>query len=199
VAGNGDLVTNGSKIALPPGDSYAAVLGATSSLATNGQMLSTIPGQRYLLSFLLLNPVHVSLSKFQVLWNTNASPNIIFSQTGVPAIPNWTNMTFIVTATGTNTTLQFAAINPQKFYLDNVDVWPLPVPTVNGMSRIGKTALAFTWNSFTNISYEVQYSTNLLTTNWFDLSTNTAMGTTLTVTNPIATNTCLFYRIRELP
>ena len=56
-----------------------------------------------------------------------------------------------------------------------------------------------TWNSLTSITYRVEYSTNLIKTNWTPLVTNTATGFTLTTTNAIGTNSYRFYRIRQLP
>ena len=47
--------------------------------------------------------------------------------------------------------------------------------------------------------YQVQYSTNLAKTNWTILSTNTATGYTLAVTNSIRSDPKRFYRIRRLP
>jgi hypothetical protein len=47
--------------------------------------------------------------------------------------------------------------------------------------------------------YRVQYSTNLAKTNWTTISTNTATGYSLTVTNSIGPDPQRFYRIRRLP
>jgi subtilase family serine protease len=55
---------------------------------------------------------------------------------------------------------------------------------------------SLTWNSVSNLNYVVQYSTNLTSGNWINLSTNKATGKTLSITNPLGTTGYRFYRIR---
>ena len=99
---------------------YGAFLGDT-NLATLAQSVPTTPGQKYLLSFWLTSPQSGTGQQFFVDWNTNAgAANQIFFVTNPPVLA-WTNLTFTVTATGTNTTLLFGAANPPDgFGLDDV-------------------------------------------------------------------------------
>jgi hypothetical protein len=204
-AGSGpyiNFVDNGSVATyiLPHSGTYVAILGQSPGMAYLSQSLSTVPGQSYLLSFWLDAPSAGSVQQFMVNWNTNAtSTNTIYNQT-FPNGTSWTNPQFIVTATGSSTVLQFAARNDRYYFgLDDINVWPIPTPSFRSISRVTTNAVVLTWNSLTNIAYRVEYSTNLIKTNWTPLVTNTAAGFTLTITNPIGTNSYRFYRIRQLP
>jgi len=185
---------------------YGAFLGDVGSLGYISQTLSTVPGQSYLLSLWLNNPDNtiygsvVTPNQFVVNWNTNSSStNTIFNQIDMGAVNTWTNMQFVVTATGTNTILQFGERNdPVAFGLDDVNVQPIPVPSFRSAGKISN-AVSFTWNTLAGLAYQVQYSTNLAKTNWTIISTNTAIGYTLTATNVIGSAPLRFYRIRRLP
>jgi hypothetical protein len=186
---------------------YGALLGQQGSLAYLSQTLPTVPGQAYLLSFWLENPDvvftgGVTPNQFQVNWNTNSpSVNTIFYQNNMPALDTWSNMTFIVIATGNSTTLQFGNQNdPAGFGLDDVSAVPIPNPSFRSVTKlVSSNAVTFSWNSMASFGYQVQYSTNLAGPNWVNLSTNTATGPTLTVTNGYGTDPRRFYRIRRLP
>jgi hypothetical protein len=83
--------------------------------------------------------------------------------------------------------------------LDSINVWPIPAPNIRGFSSAADNTFSLTWNSLSNITYEVLSSTNLDSTNWTIVNTYTATNSTLTVTNPIGTNPSLFYRVLRLP
>src|SRR5215831_3969682 len=110
---DGELVHSGA---------FGAFLGDT-NIATLSQTLPTVPGQEYLLSFWLDNPVSGAGEKFLVNWITNSTgTNRIYSLTNPPPFA-WKKLAFVVTATDTNTTLQFDAQNDQLFFgLDDVSV-----------------------------------------------------------------------------
>ncbi|MGA2787381.1 MAG: protease pro-enzyme activation domain-containing protein [Verrucomicrobiota bacterium] len=197
-----NFVDNGSTTTIQPhSGTYVAILGQQYGFAYLSQTLSTVPGQTYLLSLWLDAPSTGSIQQFMVSWNTNAtSSNTIFNQTFPKGTVAWTNLQFIVNATGPSTVLQIAARNdPYYFGLDDVNCWPIPTPSFRNISKVTANAVALTWNSLTNIAYRVEYSTNLINTNWTPLVTNTAAGFTLTITNSIGTNSSRFYRIRQLP
>jgi hypothetical protein len=201
-----DLVLYGSTILpqtqhsvmIPHSGNYDFVFGSINSLAYLSQNLPTCPGQAYLMSFWLKNPnpgSYQSYEQFQVSWDgTN-----VYAVTNPPAITAWTNLSFIVAAAGTNTALQFAAQN-QLFYfgLDDVSVLPIPSPTITAVSLNGN-GISLTLNSLGGISYLLQYKTNLLQTDWISLTTNTAAGDTLVLTNNIGSDPNRFYRIQRLP
>jgi subtilase family serine protease len=107
---------------------YGAFLGDT-NFATLSQTIPTVAGQNYLLSFWFDNPETGSGQLFLVNWNTNsASTNQIYYISSPPVMA-WTNFTFVLTATDTNTTVQFGAENPPDgFGLDDVSVIALTPP-----------------------------------------------------------------------
>jgi subtilase family serine protease len=178
---------------------YGAFLG-DSSLAILAQTLSTVPGQEYLLSFWLNNPQGGADQQFLVNWNTNgasATNTIYFWNNGVAFA--WTNFNYVLAATSTNTTLQFGAANPPNYFgLDDVSVTVIPPPSFGGVTRSGNGP-AFTWSTLANVSYLVQYQTNLTQTNWLNLGSSIlAASNTLTVldTNALVNSPQRFYRIQ---
>ena len=186
-------VTGGNALYAHSG-TYGVQAGPVSTPGYLAQVRPTTPGQAYLLSFWLSNPTSGSTELFQASWNgTNA-----YAITNPPVMA-WTNLNFVVTATGTNTTLQFALQNDLDYFgLDDVSVTPIPTPTFTGFSK--KTnGLSLTWNALAGVVYQVQYKTNLLQTNWIILSTNTATGNTISFTNTISADPRRFYRVRRLP
>jgi hypothetical protein len=199
-----DAVTN-SSFTTSAGDSYvhsgtyAAVLGESGKLATLSQSVPTIPGGSYLLSFWLINPTSLTTQIFVVNWSTNGTTfSALYGITNPPAF-SWTDLTFVVTATGTSSTLQFAAENDQDYFgLDDISLTPIPNPSVAALDQ-GPNRLGLIWYALPGLSYVVQYKTNLLQANWINLSTNTAATTTASFTNTITSDPVRFYRVRQLP
>ena len=183
---------------------YGALLGASNSLGYISQTLPTLAGQNYLLSLWLNSPSNpgghgqqtkTTPNEFLVKWNGSNC----FDQVNMPVI-GWTNLHFIVTATTSNTLLQFGFRDDYwHLGLDDINVWPIPTPSFRSVTKVTNNSVALTWNSLTSLTYRVEYSTNLARTNWTILSTNTASNFTLTITNSIGTNPQRFYRIRRLP
>src|SRR5208282_672100 len=116
--------------------------GPSGSLGYITQNLPTYPGQTYLLSFWLSNPSSGSTEQFQASWNGT----IIYSVSN-PGVLAWTNQKFIVTATGTNTVLQFGLRNdPAYFGIDDISVTPVALPAItqqptNQTVAAGNTAI----------------------------------------------------------
>jgi hypothetical protein len=190
----------------PHSGNFFAALGDTSGLGTLSQTLPTPTNQTYLLSLWIYSPNVFDASggqinsstpnQFEVIWNGTT----LFNHADLPQFNFWSNLVFVATATKTNTVLQFDEEDQPYFLgLDDVSVTPVPLPNVQNISQVSKTKFSMTWNALPSLTYKVQYSTNLLSTNWFNLSTNTAVGTTLSVTNAFGTNQYRFYRILRLP
>jgi hypothetical protein len=176
---------------------YGAKLGPNGSLGYLSQALPTFAGQNYLLSLWMDSP-NVSPNtpnEFSVSWNGNT----LFDQVNIGGI-GWTNLQFIVTATGSSTVLQIGfRDDPNYLGLDDVNVWLIPNPSFCSVTQTSTNAVVFSWNSLGGIAYQVQYSTNLTKTNWIILGTNTATGSILMFTNSYGTDRQRFYRIRQLP
>jgi hypothetical protein len=190
-------VDTGSISHIPPhSGTYLAALGAD-PLAFLSQTLLTSPGQTYFLSLWLYstNINGGTPNEFSVSWGGN----LLFDWVNVGSI-GWTNLQFIVTAASSNTVLQFGEYNsPWYFGLDDVNAWPIPNPSFRSVVKTNGNNLVFSWNSFTNLAYQVQYSTNLAKTNWVILTTNTATGPVMKYTNAFGSDPWRFYRIRRLP
>ncbi len=186
----------------PHSGSHFAALGAESSLGYLSQTLQTVPNQPYLLSLWLNSPTvrgGNTPNEFSVSWNGNT----LFDQINIPSISGWTNLQFIVVATGSSTVLQFGERDdPWYLGLDDVSVTPIPAATFQP-TTVAKTNnnLKFNWNAMTGLVYQVQFKTNLLQTNWVVLKSITATNTTVTFvdTNPITGFPQKFYRLLLLP
>ena len=184
---------------------YGALLG-DSPMAILQQTLPTVPGQKYLISFWLNNPVAGAptlnhMEQFEVNWNTNAITNTVYYVQNPPAF-GWTNFNFVLAGTGTNTTLQFGAQNqPDFFGVDDISAIVIPPPSFASVVT-ASNGVAFTWNTLPNVGYLVQYKTNLLQTNWLNLGGSITAGTntlTLLDTNAFNVSSQRFYRVSVSP
>jgi subtilase family serine protease len=179
---------------------YGAVLGQSGSLGYLYQTLATSPGQNYLLSLWLDNPdnsYEATPNQFLVQWNGTT----LFDQTNLP-YAGWTNLQFIVTAPSASTTLQFGFEDtPYYLGLDDISVTLLSPPMFKTV-QMAATAFQLTWGAVSGLAYQVQYSTNLLQTNWINLGEPLiASNASLTVSDTSAANSSpqRFYRLLELP
>lgn len=75
---------------------------------------------------------------------------------------------------------------------------PVPV-TLSAASRSSPTGFQFSYAANVGLTYVVQRSTNLLSTNWLALATNTATSDPAGFTDLTATNAPGFYRVGRLP
>jgi len=169
---------------------YEAALGTSGSLGYLSQTLSTTAGASYLLSFWFENP-DPDPGEFLVSWNGGT----ILDTTNLDA-NNWTNMQFVVSATGTNTVLQFGFEDDyNNFGLDDISVMPesTVLPTKPGIAslRLSGTNLVLNGiNGQAGGTYYVLMSTNLGLPlhQWTPVATNilSASGNfTITVTNTL--------------
>jgi len=176
---------------------YGAALGPYAALSYLSQNLVTTPGSSYLLSCWLVNPKGGTGNQFLVQWNGAT----IYSQTNV-ANTTWTNLQFLVTATGASTPLQFGFENdPAYFGFDDVGVTPVAPIAFKSTVRAANNFQLF-WNTSTGIVYQVQYKTNLLQTSWINLGGATTAKTntlTMTDTNAFVASPWRFYRLLVLP
>ena len=129
-SGNTNYTTVATNSLYAHSNAYGAQLGPSGSLGFISQFLSTTPGQSYLLSFWLDSPDGGTPNQFQVSWNGAT----IFNQTNIAAI-GWTNLQFIVRATGKNTMLQFG-FRDDPSYLGLDDNYVIPKVTTNAAVAI---------------------------------------------------------------
>jgi hypothetical protein len=191
VSGNSRFVHSGT---------YGAELGPSGSLGYLSQTLPTLAGQNYLLSLWMDSPNisgTLTPNEFSVSWNGST----IFDQSNIGKI-GWTNLQFIVTATGPGTVLQLGfRDDPYYLGLDDISVTPVPVPAFKA-TTITSSTFNLSWATMTGLVYQVQYKTNLLQTNWINLGKLLVASTnslTISDTNAIKTSPQRFYRLMLLP
>jgi hypothetical protein len=195
---NYDWVDDGTYTGYTPySGAQFLVFGTAGTIGYISQNIATVPGQGYILSFAVADPYGGTTEKFLVNWNANSiGTNTIYSETNSPAY-DWTLRTFYLVANSTNTLLQFGCRNDNAGgfnALDDVTVMPIPAPNP-GISAAGAGAVSLTWNSLGGMVYQLQSATNLLSPHWSSISTNTATGPTLTLTNTIGPDPRRFYRV----
>ena len=175
---------------------YGAFLGQKGSEATNSQVLTTTPGQNYLVSFWLDNLIAGNGQQFSVLWSgTN------LTTLAEPPAFTWSNFLFAVTAADTNAMLEFDAENDTNYFgLDDVTVTPLPPIAINNGS-VSTNGFQLAWSSLAGLNYTVQYTTDLVLGGWQDLVTVSAITnqTTFVDTNFPSGGPPGFYRLVLLP
>jgi hypothetical protein len=178
--------------------SYAAFLGENGGLAYLSQTLTTVPGQAYLLSFWLANPGKFATplpNQFTVAWNGTT----IFDQANM-GVFSYTNMQFVVAATNWSTALVFGVRNdPDYFGLDDVSVTPIPTPAFqSAVSASGSITL--TWSATPNVTYQLQYTTDLGLLNWSNLGSPITAGSAAITTSDVQpADPQRFYRVVLAP
>ena len=182
----------------PYDGSHFVLLGEAGSLAYLSQTLPTRTGQPYLLSFWLQSAdlgSGTTPNQFLAQWNGSA----LLNDVNVGAF-NWTNMLYVVEATGASTVLQFASRNdPGIFALDDVSVVPIPLPSFQSISQ-SSGAVNFTWTTLAGLAYQIQYETNLTSANWINLGSPTnATSGTMSASDVIGSASRRFYRIALVP
>ncbi len=174
---------------------YGAELGPSGSLGFLSQTMPTIPGQSYLIHFEFDNPQAMTNCEFQVSWGGN----VLMDVTNEGLI-GWLPIEFAVTATDTNTTLQFGFRDDPSFLgLDNVSVTAIPAPTIESITRTNSSADLFV-DVMPDFLYQAQYTTNLSHPNWTPVG-NPALPTNvpMDITDTNATNNQRFYRVLLKP
>lgn len=174
---------------------FAAMLGRTNALGSLSQTVPTTPGQLYLLSFWLDNPAASPTNQFMAAWNGT----IFFAQTNTHSFSS-TNLQFLVSATGSNTVLQFSFRNDTNYFgLDDINLTPVSRPAFQNVSLAGNT-VTLKWSAQTGFAYQVQYETNLSQANWANLgSPITATNSTAMLSAAIGPDAQRFYRVALLP
>ena len=196
--GNPDnFVDNGTSWSIAPHlGTYFALLGQPGGLAYLSQTLPTSTGQTYLLSCSLNSPDGQVPNEFNVTWNGAT----YFDQVSLPASTGWTNLLFLVTATGPSAVLQFGARNDLSYLgLDDVSVVPIPPAVFQSLTK-SNNGIQFSWTAMSGLAYQVQYTTNLFQPNWINLgSPIPATGSSVTATDTPGTDAQRFYRLMVLP
>ena len=176
---------------------YGAQLGPSGSPGYLSQTVTTVSGQAYVLSLWLRNASGQTPNWFQVQWN---GATIIEQQDW--AATAWTNLQFVVTATGASSVLQLGfQDDPYYLGLDDVSLKATTTASVkDAASKAGNFQMV--WNTSPNSVYQAQYKTNLSQSDWINLGDPATAGSgtlTLTHTNAFQSSPQRFYRLLELP
>ena len=143
---------------------YGAQFGPAGAPGYFSQTVPTIPGQSYIIGFNFYNPTNMAdepVTEFTVSWNGTT----LLDLTNSP-YSGWFSYEFLVTAAGTNSTLQFGFRDDPYFLgLDQVFVSPLPAPAFLSVGKTN-TLVNLLWSGLPGYSYQLQYTTNLSNPNW---------------------------------
>ena len=166
---------------------FGANLGPVSSFGFLAQTLATTAGSNYLVSAWLDN-VSGTANEFLVIWNgTN-----IFDGVNLP-VSTWTNLQFVVAATGSTSTVQFA-YRGSNFGLDDFRLTPFSSPTIASVAWLGNGEIQLSMSGLPLVKCHVLGSTNLI--NWHTVAGLTNYTDTLQFSDPNATNCkACFYQI----
>jgi hypothetical protein len=87
-----------------------------------------------------------------------------------------------------------ATVPPTNAIL-NITVYPLGTPLMSSPQRFGSQQFSFAINGAVNVSYTVQVSTDLSSTNWVDMFSLQLTNNPFVVTDFNATNSQRYYRV----
>jgi hypothetical protein len=180
----------------PQSGSYFAALGTGGGEGYLSQNVATVAGIPYLLSLWMENADGETPNEFTVWWNGGT----LFDQIDMPK-SGWTNLQYIVTATGNSAVVQIGARDDATYLeLDNVSLTPISPPAFTPITTANNKS-TFSWNATTGLVYQVESTTNLLQPSWITNAIIKATSTTInfTDTNSVANFPEKFYRLELLP
>jgi PKD repeat protein len=186
--GSGDFDNTSVATGYANSGMYGAALESIGLFSYLYQTLATTVGANYWLSLWLDSPDGQTPNAFLVSWNGQT----LFYRSNIPAI-GWTNLQFLVSATGTNTVLEFGFRDDNGYLgLDDITVLPAQLG-IASLSLSGANLVLDAINGQSGGTYIVLMSTNLAlpSSQWTPVATNvlSASGNfTVTVTNAVNRN-----------
>ncbi|HEY5346033.1 MAG TPA: protease pro-enzyme activation domain-containing protein [Verrucomicrobiae bacterium] len=202
--GQDDFVADSSSVSgiTPHTGSYYAAMGQAGSQAYLLQTLPTISGQKYLISLWLYNPTNATSisgfrrpvtvtnypNEFSVSWNGGTLyDNVNFAKT------SWTNLQFVVAASGSSTVLQIGGRDDLNYLgLDDVTLTPGFSPVVS----VQPTNLTLLSGATAIFTTAVIGSTNFVYYQWRKNGTNISGATSNVLTlTAVTTNSNAGYTL----
>ncbi len=177
------------------GGTYGAYLSQSGQLGYLSQSFATRPGQPYLISFWLDNPVGGAPSEFQFWWNGTQ----LFDQLNPPAF-GWTNIQLAATAAAASTTLRFGfRQDVDAFGLDDIGVMAAPAPMFQTISIVN-TNIMLQWTALQGLAYQLQFTAALGADSWSSLGPpRAATNAAMTFSDALPADSQRFYRLILLP
>ena len=175
LSGNASSFTVSTSSSYVHSGTYGLRAPASGPAGYLSQTIPTAPGQTYQLSFWFESTSFSAGQQFQATWNgTN-----VYSTSSPPT--SWTNPRLIVTATSTNTPLQFGFITAisSRFGLDDISVTPVNLPAIT-QQPINQTNLAGSNVTFTTAASGTTPLSYQWRTNGVNLAGANANNLTLT-------------------
>lgn len=137
--------------------------------------------------------------------NSNGAVTNVQFLVGANVLTNDTTAPFAVTATGLAAGgYTFSAVASDKAGLTATNsvsisvVTPIPLTLSNSMP-LSPTGFQFNYSANVGLHYIIQESTDLTSSSWTSIATNTATSNPMTFTDTQATNNPAFYRVGRLP
>jgi subtilase family serine protease len=192
------LIDDGSAVT-PHTGSYVAIFGQLGSLGPLTQTLLTRPGQAYLLSYWLTSVPDLDNVTITNEFRASFDSKLLIDMKNI-GILDWTNMQFLVTASSSSTILEFDfRDDPYYLGLDDVKVFPVPAPSFQSIT-LSNGAVHLTWNTMVGVTYQLQYQSDLIQSNWNNLGAPLlAAGTTASASDPGPLGPARYYRVVLVP
>jgi hypothetical protein len=192
---NYNYVDGSGSIIAPHAGTYCALLGELGFVAYLSQAVPTTAGQKYLISLWLNNPLRGSSSdpnEFSVSWNGST----IYDKVNEPLF-GWTNLQFVVSATGNNTVLQLGGRDDNYYLgLDDVSIVPGFAPVVSlqptNLTLLAGSNVVFTATPGGSAPFGFQWKKN--GTNFAGAGISGTTSSVLTLTG-ITTNSTASYTV----
>ena len=171
----------------PHSGNYLAALASHGSPSFLSQSIPTMTGAAYLLSFWMNNPSASTPSEFLVSWDGNT----LLDEVNSSPTPGWIKLQVMVTATGTNSVLQFGGQDDNSALgLDDVTLVQAN-PGIAGISPTGPNLVFNVTNGFAFATYCLLATTNVALpfNQWTPVATNvSATSGNFTIIAPNAAN-----------
>jgi hypothetical protein len=149
---------------------------------------------------LKIQSIALSNGVIVITWNSSVGQMYAVQYENGVMATNWQQLGANIMATNTVTTATDTnGVNAQRYYrVVQLAVPANPAPVIQSIGVSGGN-IVITWSAVSNDVYEVQYKTNLLSTNWVNIVPNvTASGPTASVTNAINSSQ-EYFRVILLP
>lgn len=177
---------------------YGGYLGQWPDNGSLSQAIPTTAGEQLMISFSLTSipdsSSNTTPNGFAAKWNGAT----LFTGTNLPAF-GWTNMQYLVSASGASGTLEFDFNNsPGAFGLDDITVQSVPGPILSSTAVSGGD-IHFSWNAIVNNSYLIQATADP-GGSWTNVgSVIVATNTIMNASIPVGSAPKGFYRVIMSP